>query len=122
MPSLPVMLFLILLLLPSMLMEESDCYIVKYLRYKTVASTSGSDADSKKKPNPPPTISSDHKTNKGDLDMIVSQGEPNIHEDFEMMIISAFDQEQTLLVDQANCCQHNLNLSELLTALSKCGD
>ncbi|XP_063124020.1 exocrine gland-secreted peptide 1 [Rattus norvegicus] len=104
MPSLPVMLFLILLLLPSMLMEES------------------SDADSKKKPNPPPTISSDHKTNKGDLDMIVSQGEPNIHEDFEMMIISAFDQEQTLLVDQANCCQHNLNLSELLTALSKCGD
>nr|XP_038940888.1 exocrine gland-secreted peptide 1 [Rattus norvegicus] len=115
MPSLPVMLFLILLLLPSMLMEESDCYIVKYLRYS-------SDADSKKKPNPPPTISSDHKTNKGDLDMIVSQGEPNIHEDFEMMIISAFDQEQTLLVDQANCCQHNLNLSELLTALSKCGD
>uniref|UniRef100_A0A8I6GKG7 Uncharacterized protein n=1 Tax=Rattus norvegicus TaxID=10116 RepID=A0A8I6GKG7_RAT len=69
MPSLPVMLFLILLLLPSMLMEE----VLMQTQKK-------------------PTISSDHKTNKGDLDMIVSQGEPNIHEDFEMMIISAFDQ------------------------------
>uniref|UniRef100_A0A8C6H9Q3 Exocrine gland secreted peptide 6 n=1 Tax=Mus spicilegus TaxID=10103 RepID=A0A8C6H9Q3_MUSSI len=102
MTSLPMMIFLVILLLPSMPTEG-----------RVLTQTQEQS-----------TISADQKTNQETfLDNIESKGKPgnpSIKEAIEM-VSCAFDQDKTLLEDQSNSDQPSLNLSKLMTTLNKCG-
>ncbi|NP_001171055.1 exocrine gland-secreting peptide 8 precursor [Mus musculus] len=92
MTSFPVMLFLIILLLPSICSEERT------------------QAD--------PTISADNKKNfKTVVDLTDCQCERNFIESLESTL-PASNQDQTLFENMTN--QHKLNLSKMLSVLSKC--
>ncbi|XP_021074148.1 exocrine gland-secreted peptide 1-like [Mus pahari] len=102
MTSLPMMIFLVILLLPSM-------------------PTEGRVLTQTQKPS---TISTDHKTNQETfLDKTEDNGKPgkpSIKEVYDM-VTCAFNQDKTLLEDQSNSDQHNSYLSQLMTNLDKCG-
>ncbi|XP_021485406.2 exocrine gland-secreted peptide 1-like [Meriones unguiculatus] len=98
MASLPVMLFLMTLLLPSIFTEGN-----------VLTQTQKG-----------PIISADHKTNHSAvLEKTDYQSEENIKEVLER-IICASHQDQILFENLANDNQHKLRLSQFLTALSKC--
>ncbi|XP_021010471.1 exocrine gland-secreted peptide 1-like [Mus caroli] len=99
MASLPVMLFFIILLLPSILTEGR---ILPQTRKE-------------------PTISADHPKNPKAV-TVDSRREPNFLEAFERMLC-AIDQEETLFEDLTNGNQKKswLNLTKFLDTLSKCG-
>ncbi|XP_051008632.1 exocrine gland-secreted peptide 1-like [Acomys russatus] len=109
MASLPVMLFLIILLLPSMLIEGRVS--IKWAVTSDLPDNFTQNEFS---------TSADHRTDpKAALDKTDCQGEVHNIEKLEKMLCASH-QDQLLSEDLANANQHKLNLCKTLTTLSEC--